>query len=200
MEFFAQNPSVKKELDEAEFTEVARILSALLGRLRKREWTSFSGWKEICLLNSAIKVFRREVERKTGNPAKPTTTGFRDYAMNRIKIEVNAAEIVKSVDTVIPMQTEIVGSLGSNKGDLQFLTEFKFQSGAIRDGTLSSLSVVKKGTQTEFVNCVRKILKHAYADDLFQHISDLNAIEDVEDINTVYELFCSKDTFRRTAP
>lgn len=195
IKFLAESPSVRKELDEEELTEVTRILSGLLERLRKREWTSFSGWKEIVLLNSAIEAFRREIERKTGKPAKPTTTGFRDYAMNRIMIEVNAAKIVKSVNTEIPMQTEVVGSLGSNKGDLQFLTEFKFQNGDITDGALSSLTGVKKLPQKKFVNCVRHIFKHAYADDLFQHISELNAIEDVEDIKSVYELLRFKRYF-----
>lgn len=195
LDFLDTNPAVKKGLNEEELTDVSRILSELLERLRQREWTNFSGWKEICLLNSAIKAFRREVERKSGTPAKPTTTGFRDYAMNRIKIELNAAAILKCVDTVIPMQTQVVGSLGSNKGELQFLTEFKFQSGAITDGALLSLTEVKKGTQKKFVNCVRSILKHAYADDLFQNISELNEIEDVEDINTVYELLLFKRYF-----
>ncbi|OIQ63451.1 hypothetical protein GALL_550070 [mine drainage metagenome] len=93
------------------------------------------------------------------------------------------------------MQTELVGSLGSNKGDLQCLTEFKFQNGDITEGTLSSLSGVKKRPQKDFVNRVRKILEHAYADDLFQHISDLNEIEDVEDIKTVRELLLFKRYF-----
>jgi len=128
IKFLADNSSVRKELDEEELTEVTRILSGLLERLSKREWSSFSDWKEIVLLNSAIKAFRREIERKTGTPSKPPTTGFRDYAMNRIMIEVNAAKIVKSVDTVILMQTELVGSIGLNKGDLQFLTEFTHES------------------------------------------------------------------------
>ncbi len=195
LKFLAINSSVRKELDEQELTEVTRILSDLLERLRKREWTSYSGWKEISLLNSAIKAFRKEIQRKTGKPAKPITTGFRDYAMNRIEIEVNATEIVKSVDTEIPMLTELVGSLGSNKGDLQFLTEFKFQNGDITDGALSSLSGVKKGPQKKFINCIRKVLKHVYADDLFQHISELSAIEDVEDIKTVHELLLFKRYF-----
>lgn len=195
IKFLADNPSVKKELDEEELTDVTRILSGLLERLSKREWSSFSDWKEIVLLNSAIKSFRKEIELKTGKPAKPTTTGFRDYAMNRIMIEVNAAQIVKSVDTVISMQTDVVGSLGLNKGDLQFLTEFKFQSGAVSDGALSSLTAVKKIPQKKFVNCVRHIHKHAYADDLFQHISELNAIEDVENIKTVLELLLFKRYF-----
>jgi ABC-type cobalamin/Fe3+-siderophores transport system ATPase subunit len=195
LEFLTNNSSVEKELDDEEVTEVTRILSGLLERLRKREWNSFSDWKEICLVNSAIKVFRREVERKTGMPAKPTTTGFRDYAMNRVLIEVNVAEIVKSVDTAIPMQTNVVGSLGSNKGNLQFLTEFQFQNGDITDGALSSLTVVKKTPQKKFVNCLRMVLKHVYADDLFQYISELNEIEDVEGIKTVFELLLFKRYF-----
>jgi len=195
LDFLAKNSSVKKELDEEELTEVVRILSELLERLRTRVWSSFSGWKEICLLNSAIKTFRSEVERKTGSPAKPTTTGFREYAKNRIEVEVAAAEIIKSVDTEIPMQTELVGNIGTNKGDLQFLTEFKFQCGDITDSALLSLTGVKKGLQKKFVNCVREILKHVYADNLFQHISELNEIEDVEGINTVNELLLFKRFF-----
>ncbi len=193
--FLAGNPSVKKELSEKEHAEVTHILSELLERLRKREWTSFSGWKEICLLNSAIKAFRKEVERKTGMPAKPTTTGFRDYAMNRIEIEAGAAEIVKNVDTAIPMQPEHVGSLGSNKGDLEFRTEFQFQSGAITDGALSSLTGVKKGVQKKFITHVRTILAEAYTDDLFPSITKLNAIEDVGDVKTVQELLLFKRYF-----
>lgn len=195
LDFLAQDPCVKKELDEEELAEVTRILSELLGRLRKKEWTDFSAWKEICLLNSAIKAFRREVERKTGTPAKPITTGFRDYAMNRSKIEVNAAEIVRSVETQIPMFKEPVGSLGSNKGELEFRTEFHFQTGHVTDGALSSLSRAKKSTQKKFINAIRKILECVYSDDLFQHISGLNDVEDAEDIKTVQELLLFKRYF-----
>jgi predicted ATPase len=195
LEFLAENLSVKKELNPEEQSQVTGILSELLNRLSKREWVTFSEWKEIYFMNSAIKTFRSEVERKTGSAAKPTTTGFCAYAMNRIKIEVNAAEIVKCVETEIPMLKESVGSLGSNKGELEFRTEFKFQSGYVTDSSLSSLSGAKKGAKKQFINCVRKILEHVYADDLFQHISDLNEIEDVETIKTVLELLLFKRYF-----
>lgn len=115
--------------------------------------------------------------------------------MNRIQIEINATKIVKSVNTEIPMRTELVGSLGSNKGGLQFQTEFKLQNGNIADSALSSLSGVKKGLQKKFINYVQNVLKHAYADDLFQHISGLNEIEDVEGIKTVHELLLFKRYF-----
>lgn len=193
--FLEDHPSVKKELSKEEIEEVNRILSGLLDRMGSREWKGYSGWKEICLLNSAIDKFRTEVERKTGSPAKPTTTGFREYALNRVRIEANAAEIIKSVDTEIQVLKVAVGSLGSNKGDLELRTEFKFQNGTITDGSLNKMKAVKKGPQKTFTNSVREILKHAYKDDLFQHIANLNAIEDVEKIETVYELLLFKRYF-----
>ena len=146
-------------------------------------------------MNKAIAAFRREIERKTGTPAKPTTTGFRDYATNRIQIELNAAEIVKNVDTKIPINKDRVGSLGSNKGELEVRTEFEFQTGSITDSSLSSLKGIKKGPQKTFIKCIRAILKHAYTDELFQHISELNEIDDIEDIETVYELLLFKRYF-----
>ncbi|MDD2915249.1 MAG: hypothetical protein PHP70_08020 [Gallionella sp.] len=195
IKFLDENPTVRKELDEKEHSEITRILRGLLDRLRKKEWTTFSDWKEITLLNSAIETFRKVIELKTGKPAKPTTTGFHDYAINRMMIEINAAKVVKSVDTDIPMQNEVVGGLGLNKGYLQFLTEFRFQGGDITDSSMLSLTGIKKGSQKKFVIYVRKIFKHAYEDDLFQHISELNAIEDVEDIETVLQLLLFKRYF-----
>lgn len=195
LEFLNENPSVKKELSEEEQADVARILTELLERLSSREWNTFSGWKEVCLLNSAIRTFRKEVERKTGTPAKPTTTGFRDYATNRIAIEVNAAEIIDSIDTKIPMHCESVGSLGAEKGTLEFRTEIRFQNGSITDSALASLAKVRKTQQKEFVSIVRKILEAAYSDDLFQEIARLNDIEDVEKIKTTYELLLFRRYF-----
>ena len=142
LEFLGENPSVKRELTDEEHGQVTRILSQLLERLSNREWTGFSEWKEIGFLNSAITVFRREVERKTGAPAKPTTTGFRDYAMNRIQIEFNAAEILRNVDSKIPIQEERVGSLGPSKGELKVRTQFEFQTGSVTDSSLASLKKI----------------------------------------------------------
>jgi len=193
--FLEKHTSVRKELSEEEIGNLIRILSGLLDRMRNREWKGYSRWKEICLLNSSIKKFRTEVERKTGSPAKPTTTGFREYALNRVRIEANAAEIIKSVNTKIPMQKEAVGSLGSNKGELELRTEFKFQNGNIIDGSLNKMKAVYKKQQKEFANTVSEILKHVYKDDLFQHIAKLNAIEDVSKIETVYELLLFKRYF-----
>ena len=193
--FLDQHPAVEAELEEAERKELVESLSAILERFGKRQWSSYSEWKEVALLNSAIEKFRTEVERKTGTPAKPTTTGFRDYAINRASIESNAAAIIKSFDTKIPVDAQEVGSLGPNKGQLELRTELKFQNGSIADSSFGKLKSIKKGSLKSFAKKVREIQKHAYSDDLFQHITELNGIEDIEDIETVYELLLFKRYF-----
>lgn len=195
LEFLEAHPSIKKELEENEIKELTHTLSGLLERMVTREWGGYSRWKEICLLNSAIEKFRTEIERKTGSPAKPTTTGFRDYSINRARIESNAAEIIKSVDAKIPVIKEHVGNLGLNKGELELRTELKFQDGTVTDGGLHKLKGVNKGPQKAFAKTVREIHNHAYDDDLFQYIAKLNGIDDVEKIETVYELLLFKRYF-----
>ncbi len=182
------DPLVKKELTGDEFAELQRILGLLLDRLNGKEWSGFVDWKEISLLNSAIKTFRIEVERKTGSPAKPTTTGFREYAMNRIKIAASIRAIDKSLESAIANEEEIIGDLGSGKGELKFVTRFLFQDGTVTDGELSSLTGVKKGVQKKFANALREVGKHVFLDDLFHHVSDFNATEGIDEVKTVYEL------------
>ncbi|MGZ0708069.1 hypothetical protein ACWPKO_06995 [Coraliomargarita sp. W4R53] len=193
--FLEEHPAVQAELEEGERVELVETLSAILERFGSREWSSYAVWKEVALMNSAIVMFRAEVERKTGTPAKPTTTGFKDYAINRAAIEANAAAIIESFDTKIPVETQSVGSLGPNKGELELRTELKFQNGMITDGSLGKLKNIKKGSLKSFAKKVREIQKHAYRDDLFQHITELNGIEDIEDIETVYELLLFRRYF-----
>lgn len=193
--FLEEHPAVQAELEEGERKELVETLSTIRERLGSREWSSYAGWKAVALMNSAIEKFRTEVERKTGSPAKPTTTGFKDYAINRTAIEANAAAIIKSFDTKIPVEKHAVGSLGSHKGQLELRTELKFQNGMISDGSLGKLKNIKKGTLKSFAKKVRDIQKHAYRDDLFQHITELNGIEEIEDIETVYELLLFRRYF-----
>ena len=182
------DPAITKELSEEELVEVVRILSSLLQRLAGSAWESFVSWKEVVLLNAALTTVRLEVQRKTGKPAKPTTTGFRDYAMNRVAIEVNAGKIIASVESAIPTQSDDVGNLGSGKGELQFVTAFKFQNGSVSDAAFVSLTKVNKGLQKKFIQSVKAISTHTYADDLFEQIAALNAIENAEEIKSVHEL------------
>ena len=193
--FISGNTLVRDELSEEDSAALGSILFGLEERLGNRRWEKFLEWKKISLLNTAIEKFRTEVARKTGQPALPTATGFRDYALNRMKLELNAAVIIKGINTEILEVIHDVGSLGTSKGNLQFRTEFMFQDGSVSDSSWSSLSKVKKTPQKNFSSCVRRILNHAYSSDLFQIIADLNEIEEVESIKTVHELLLFKRYF-----
>lgn len=190
-----EDPLVKSELASDEFSEVRRILRLLLERLMGKRWSGFVDWKELSLLNSAIKTFRVEVERKTGSPAKPTTTGFRDYAMNRLKIAASVRAIHKSLSSAIANEEEIVGDLGSGKGELKFVTRFFFQDGSVTDGEALSLTNVKKGVQKKVVNALLDVGKHVFQDNLFHHVSELNATDGIDEVKTVYELLLFKRYF-----
>ncbi|HYN83439.1 MAG TPA: hypothetical protein VES88_18310 [Gemmatimonadaceae bacterium] len=188
LSFLQVSETAREAVGEDVLAELVRMLSTLLHALEAKKWDAFVAWKEVRLLNAAIGVFRKEVERKTGTPAKPTTTGFREYAANRIQIAASAAAVLQSIDTAVPPIVISIGTLGDNKGTLTLRTEFTIQTGKVVAGELNSLTGVKKSTQKKFAAEVRMIKARAYSDSLFQHIARLREIEDVEDIKTVYEL------------
>jgi len=193
--FLESNDAARTVLTEPERDELLRLLSAFLKALQAKAWSTFVAWKEVALLKAAVTLFRKEVERKTGTPAKPTTTGFRRYGANRNKIAGSVAAILKSIDTAIPPIIATIGTLGKNKGTLELRTEFYFQNGNVTDGELLSLGGPKKSTQKKFAAQVRLIHGRVYSDDLFQCIARLREIEDVEGIKTVYELVLFKKYF-----
>ncbi len=194
-QFFQESKATRDVLAPDELELLGGLLGTLSERLFGRIETTYAHWKEICLLNTAIELFRNEVGRKTGTPTKPTTTGFRDYALNRIAIEINVTKILANIDMQIPVQSEIVGSLGKDKGQLTFQTEYKFQNGNITDGSLLPLGAINKTPQKLFVTELRRVFKRVYSDDLFASIAALNAIEEVDKIPTILELVLFKRYF-----
>jgi ABC-type lipoprotein export system ATPase subunit len=172
--------------------KVARLseqLSELAHGLRERSWEYFVGWKSSELMNSASRRFREEVARKTGTPSRPTGTGFAMFAKNRIQIKRNARAIATSLSSVIADDRQTVGSLGPDKGDLECVTSFRFQDGNLRDSNYVQVrKIIKKKVQTNFSQSVSKIRSNAFCDNLFDAISDLKGIEDINLIDTVYGL------------
>ncbi len=195
MDFLSVNQSIKSELTDVELSDLTGRLSNLLDRLSRRKWNEFLRWKEVVMFNSAIKKISEEVSRKSGVPKRPVSTGFKEYAINRMKIEICSAEIVKAIDSVIPAQKIDVGSLGTSKGALEYQTEFLFQNGHVSDSAFQGLSKVNKTPQKQFAIFIRKVHEHAYSPDLFPLIADLNEVEGVEGIKSVYELLLFKRYF-----
>jgi len=193
--YLTSSPAFAKALNKKQLDGLLETLETLLERIDSERWTSFSKWKETYLLNSAIRKFSQEVARKTGTPPKPMTPGFRDYAINRVKIRDSAAKIIHNSEKSLPTQTQQVGNLGSKKGELELRTEFQFQTAFVTDSTFLSLSGTKKSVQKSFMSHVREIFNHAFSDTLFRQITEMNEIEDSAVIKTLNNLLLFKRYF-----
>jgi len=78
---------------------------------------------------------------------------------------------------------------------LELHTELKFHDGKITDSSFGKLKNIKKNSLKTFARKVRDIGTNAYSDNLFQHITELNGVEEIEEIETVYELLLFKRYF-----
>jgi len=195
LDFASNDKLVKKELETSEYENLLKLLNILSARLDKKQWKFFSKWKAKLLINSAVNRYRIEVERKTGNPSKPSTTGFLEYAKKRIEIDVFAHEIIKNIETTIPNIVKTIGSLGPDKGLLKYEEHVRFQDGSITDGSLKSDKNINKTPQKQFANSVKNIADNIYKDHLHELIAELNQIEDAEGIKTIFELLMFKRYF-----
>ncbi|MRR57831.1 MAG: hypothetical protein EG824_06425 [Deltaproteobacteria bacterium] len=188
IDFFHDSGPVAEVASEDRIAELITQLSRLASDLKDRSWEHFADWKSAELTNGASELFRNEVARKTGTLSKPTDTGFRSFAKNRIQINRDAREIYRSLSAAIEDEVELVGSLGPEKGQLECATSFLFQDGTIRDSLYSPVKAIRKNSQSKFAQSVKKIASRAVHDDLFDGVSELRAIEDIGEIDSVYEL------------
>lgn len=188
IEFLSTNEPVAEVSSDDRTQSIVSQLSELFVDLKKQAFLYFADWKSIEFTNSASKLFRDEVAKKTGALTKPTETGFRQFAENRLSIKRDANEICKNIAVVLEDDIESVGSLGPDKGELECVTSYCFHDGVIRDSNFSPLKGPKKGSQSSFAKTVKNIESRALFDDLFDCVSELNSNEDLDEIESVYEL------------
>jgi predicted ATPase len=186
--FLLTDQSIRNVSTETELNEIVTRIGALQEKLQEKCSELFISWKQGVLLNSAIKSIKGSVAKKTGTPVKPTSTGLREYAFNRICVEANIKELLLNMRKTIDEDVKYVGVLGKEKGTLCCNTKVVIQTGKFTNAAFSPIAKVKKSTQKLFSEKVKQIESHVYKSDLFEHISNLNDIEDVDGIKSIYEL------------
>jgi predicted ATPase len=177
------NTRLTEYIDQKLIEEAIRSVDKIVATLATQTETKYIDVRSIRLLNHIIETFIAEIAKKTGQPQKPTKTGFAEYSSNRIKIEVATRKIINSINIEIPPAKQYVGSLGE-KGELYCQTLLKFQTGSFADSTYSAIQGIRKTPQKEFVNAVRAISKHIYHNDLFEKIAELNEVDGIETITS----------------
>ena len=194
-EFASTDQFTKGIIDAEKYTKLIEILESILGDVYLKKEFFFLESRAEKLFNSLIDSIKREIARKTASPPKPTTTGFQDFAINRIEIERHVNKLVENMKSNIDVPPQLVGNLGP-KGDLICEVDVVMQNGNIRDGDYKSITKINKSRQKEFARCIEKIFGSVYLDNLFELISDLNSIEGIEEINTIYEIVLFKKCFK----
>lgn len=182
--YVQKTSALKDYVGEKQVNDLVKVLNKIIKTLSAHIDSKFIDLRSVRLLNQIISVFVREISKKTGQPEKPTKTGFSEYAGNRIKIELCIRKILSNINKELQPSEESVGSLGK-KGELFCKTNLVFQTGKITDRKFDPVKPVGKTLQKNFINCIHIISKHIYSNDLFEKIATLNEIDNVDEITSL---------------
>lgn len=185
--YLETDKSVNKFVESSKLKKLSENLTSILEDLESKRLKAFIEHKVAYLFNGLVKKVKFEVSKKTGTPEKPSTTGFRNYASNRIKIELVVNSVLKNIRKKIGIPSEYIGNL-DEKGDLYCKTEIQIQDGNIHDSKFHTIASVKKTPQKEFSKVIKSINDNLYSTQLFERIAELNSIEGVDSIPTILEL------------
>lgn len=185
--YFSTNPKLKEIIGDDLLNELENVVTRILEKINLESGKHFVDYKSINFFNKLIQVFVDEISRKTGQAAKPTKTGFSEYASNRITIEKAVKKIRENISKVIPPIISEVGDLGE-KGKLFCRTNLLIQNGTISDSeyrhTQSKTKVPQKGVASQ----IETISKHIYANSLFEKIDELKKIESGDTVTSINDL------------
>jgi predicted ATPase len=187
IEFVEESSELSEVLKDEELETLLTILNSASERLGSKSFDAFKKSRTVSLFNSIIEKFKTEIARKTHTHAKPSETGFRAYASNRIQIELAAKKIVKNISKPIIIGDEYVGNL-DDKGQLYCKTDIRFQDGDIHDGDFKQLRKVNKKSQKKFSKLIKSINQAAFSSDLFNNISELNEMDEIDTFRSILQL------------
>ncbi len=192
---FVQSKELYKEvIGEDLFDEFMKILDKVEGKVFNGIENEFVAYQTAHLYNNIIEVFAAEISKKTGMPEKPISTGFNEYASNRLELEVALIKIIKNIETVIPPKAEFVWDL-EQKGKLFCKTCLLIQEGNVVDGNFRHLNSTTKNPEKLVAKKIREIMDAVYTDELFVKINDLNNIEGGSQVNSIEDLILFRRFF-----
>lgn len=178
---------LKEIIGEDLLSELDNVLNRILIKLNSESGKQFTDYKSISFFNKMVKLFVSEISKKTGQPEKPTKTGFSEYASNRIAIEKDVKKILINLSKVIEPIVEDVGNLG-DKGKMYCKTNLVIQNGKVTDVKYKHINSTTKIPQKSVAAQIELISKHIYANSLFEKIDELKKIESSDSILSIYDL------------
>lgn len=186
-DYYAQDAKLRVIIGEDLLDELDNVVNRIFDKINEESGIRFTEYKSISFFNKLIKLFVKEISKKTGQPEKPTKTGFSEYASNRINIEKDVKKILENISKTISPIIEEVGNLG-DKGKLYCQTNFLIQNGKVSDVNYKHITSNTKNPQKLVASKIELISKHIYTTTLFEKIDELKKVESSETITSIFDL------------
>ena len=186
-DYYTVDAKLKEIIGDDLLGELDNIIDRILEKINSKSGEQFLDYKSISFFNKLVKLFVSEISKKTGQPEKPTKTGFAEYASNRIGIEKDVKKILKNISKTIEPIIEEVGNLG-DKGKLYCKTSLLIQNGKISNVNYKHINSTTKIPQKSVADKIELISKHIYANTLFEKIDELKKIESSESVSSINDL------------
>lgn len=186
-DYYTADAKLKEIIGDDLLGELDNIVDRILEKINSESGERFIDYKSISFFNKLVKLFVSEISKKTGQPEKPTKTGFAEYASNRITIEKDVKKILENISKTIEPIVEEVGNLG-DKGKLYCKTTLLIQNGKNSDAKYKHINSTTKIPQKSVADKIELISKHIYANTLFEKIDELKKIESSESVSSINDL------------
>ena len=186
-EYYTVDAKLKEIIGEELIKELDSIVNRISEKINTESGKRFTDFKSISFFNKLVKLFVKEISKKTGQPEKPTKTGFSEYASNRIALEKDVKKILENISKTIDPIIEEVGNLG-DKGKLYCKTNLLIQNGKVIEAKYKHITNTTKTPQKEVAAKIELISKHIYANTLFEKIDELKKIESSESVSSINDL------------
>lgn len=186
-DYYTADIKLKEIIGDELLGELDNVIERILEKINSESEKRFIDYKSINFFNKLVKLFVSEISKKTGQPEKPTKTGFAEYASNRISIEKDVNKILENILKIIEPIVEEVGNLG-DKGKLYCKINLLIQNGKISDAKYKHTNSTTKIPQKLVADKMELISKHIYANTLFEKIDELKKIESSESVSSINDL------------
>lgn len=186
-DYYSTDTKLKEIIGDELLGKLDNLIERILEKINSESGKRFTDYKSISFFNKLVKLFVSEISKKTGQPEKPTKTGFAEYASNRIAIEINVNKILENISKTIAPIVEEVGNLG-DKGKLFCKTNLLIQNGKVTDAKYKHLTNSTKTPQKLVASQIELISKHIYANTLFEKIDELKKVESSESVLSINDL------------
>lgn len=169
-------------LDENDTENLQTLLSKLETAIHDKKIEELVEKNSCRLLNFTTQRVRALIASKTGTVAKPGSTGFYDYAKNRIDLYKAADTVIGNIRSVPPhKEHRPLGNIG-DKGDLFIESRWRMYCDDSRHPEYSGS--VNIGALKDSLATIKKIRREAFSDDPQNHLNTFHRFYDSNDVTS----------------